>query len=113
MAIEPLFPRWAQSIDAILGSNALARSQCRACGIQQRVDLEALAAKLGGAASLIGRTDRCSVVACDGSVFYMAARTYGRQWITLGGFNADGDGAAPRNAQSFAMVDNIEADSRS
>lgn len=112
MAIEPLFPRWAQSIGALLGSNALARSQCRGCGIQQRVDLEALAAKLGGAASLIDRTDRCSIVACDGSVFYMAARTYGRQWISLGRSGADGEGAAPRNAQSLGSIDDIRADRR-
>lgn len=107
-----LFPRWAQSIGALLGSNALARSQCRVCGIQQRVDLDALAAKLGGAATLIERSDRCSVVACDGSVFYMAARTYGRQWITLGQIDGDEERAPPLNAQSLSTTGKVGTDRR-
>jgi hypothetical protein len=106
--IQPLFPRWAQSIRALLGSNALTRSQCKTCGIQQRVDLEALAAKLGGAETLIARADRCNIVACHGSVFYMAARTFGRQWIALE-LRADQLGeeeprAAACNAQSLVLV---------
>lgn len=95
-----MIPRWAQSIGGLLASNALARSQCTTCGIQQRVDLAALAAKLGGAATLIGRSDRCAVVACDGSVFYIAARTYGRQWIALRVRDGEGMQAPPRNGLS-------------
>jgi hypothetical protein len=110
MAIAPLFPRWAQSVGALLGCNALARSQCRQCGIQQRVDLEGMAAKLGGGASLIGRADRCSVVACHGSVFYLAARTYGRQWITLGEAGEGQDRTPARDARSLTAVAQAGAD---
>ncbi|NMN07655.1 MULTISPECIES: hypothetical protein [unclassified Novosphingobium] len=81
--IERIFPRWAQTLGALHHSNALVRSQCRCCGVQLRVDTEALALKHGATASLIDRSDRCSLVACSGSVFYLAARTYGRQWLSL------------------------------
>ncbi|ALR23042.1 hypothetical protein ACQKOH_21255 [Sphingomonas sp. NPDC092331] len=110
MAIEPLFPRWARSIGALIGSNALARSQCCACGIQQRVDLEAMAAKFGGTASLIGRVDRCSIVACSGSVFYMAARTYGRAWIMLGQASECEERAPARDARALVPLAQAGAD---
>lgn len=81
--IERLFPRWTASLGAMLAGKVLVRSQCRRCGIQQRVDVEALVLKLGGGSSLIDRRDVCSVVACHGQVFYLASRTYGRQWLQL------------------------------
>ncbi|MCW2393518.1 hypothetical protein [Sphingobium sp. B11D3A] len=81
--IDRIFPRWAQTLGALHHSNGLARSQCRRCGVQLRVDLEALALKHGPMASLIDRSDRCSMVACHGSVFYLASRSYGRQWLRL------------------------------
>ncbi|MCW2406926.1 hypothetical protein M2336_003610 [Sphingobium sp. B1D7B] len=51
--------------------------------MQLRVDLEALGLKHGPMATLIDRSDRCSMVACHGSVFYLASRSYGRQWLPL------------------------------
>lgn len=106
--IDRIFPRWAQTLGAMLGSHTLVRSQCRRCGMQQRADVEALAAKLGSAASLIDRSDPCSIVACHGTVFYLAARTYGRQWLTLadrGELVASIADAAPAcNAQSLDLV---------
>lgn len=81
--IERIFPRWARTLGALHYSNALARSQCRQCGVQLRVDVEALGLKHGPLASLIDRSDRCSIVTCHGSVFYLASRSYGRQWLPL------------------------------
>jgi hypothetical protein len=51
--------------------------------MQMRVDVEALMLKHGPTQSLVDRSDRCCMVACHGHVFYLAAHTYGRQWITL------------------------------
>ncbi|MCW2339117.1 hypothetical protein M2337_003407 [Sphingobium sp. B2D3A] len=106
--IDRIFPRWAQTLGALHHSNGLARSQCRRCGVQLRVDVEALALKHGAIASLIDRSDRCSMVACHGSVFYLAARTYGRQWLRLVSREdllRDLETAAPPcNAQSLELL---------
>lgn len=106
--VERLFPRWAQTLGALHRSNALVRSQCRCCGVQLRVDTEALALKHGPTASLIDRSDRCSMVACAGSVFYLASRTYGRAWLTLlarEDLRQGLDAAAPAcNAETLALV---------
>jgi hypothetical protein len=102
--VHQLLPKWAASAAALQRSNALVRSQCRVCGLQQRVDAGYLAYRHGATASLIGATERCSVVGCNGSVFYMAARTYGRAWLKL--VDLDGEGKAgalapPINALSL------------
>ncbi len=81
--IAPLFPRWAATWGELARTNALARSQCRCCGMQQRVDLSIQILRFGANGSPINLRDKCMVVGCHGSVFYLAARTYGRQWIAL------------------------------
>src|SRR3546814_15560294 len=82
-AIDRLFPRWASSWAALARSNAHVRSQCRLCGLQQRVDSGAQALRFGGGASPVDQLDMCSVVGCHGRVYFLAARSYGRQWLTL------------------------------
>lgn len=81
--IERLWPAWMASIGALRAERAIVRSRCDQCGIQLRVDLEALAAHRGAAASLIDALGRCDVVGCCGSTYYLAARTYGRPWTAL------------------------------
>src|SRR3546814_7611901 len=78
-AIDRLFPRWASSWAALARSNAHVRSQCRLCGLQQRVDSGAQALRFGGGASPVDQLDMCSVVGCHGRVYFLAARSYGRQ----------------------------------
>jgi hypothetical protein len=99
--IELVFPRWAQTVGALRDSQAIVRSQCVRCGIQQRVDLDVATICFGGGASLVGRNDRCSVVACNGTIFYLAAHTYGRQWIDLSAGSCDTTATPARNALSF------------
>ncbi|MBH0115012.1 hypothetical protein I5E68_18865 [Novosphingobium sp. YJ-S2-02] len=81
--IAPLFPRWASTWGELARTNALARSQCRCCGMQQRVDVSIQILRFGANGSPIDLRDKCMVVGCHGTVFYLAARTYGRQWIAL------------------------------
>lgn len=81
--IAPLFPRWASTWGELARTNALARSQCRCCGIQQRVDPSVQVLRFGAAASPIDFQDACNVVGCHGAVFFMVARTFGRQWIVM------------------------------
>src|SRR3546814_7453232 len=68
-AIDRLFPRWASSWAALARSNAHVRSQCRLCGLQQRVDSGAQALRFGGGASPVDQLDMCSVVGCHGRVY--------------------------------------------
>jgi hypothetical protein len=81
--VETLLPRWTRTVSAMSRGQALVRSQCRVCGIQMREDPAALALQHGPLASLVDRSDRCRIVACEGTIFYLAARTYGRAWILL------------------------------
>lgn len=102
--VAHIFPLWTQTLGLLWRSNALVRAQCRVCGIQQRVDTETMALKLGREASPIDHAERCNIVACHGTVFYMAARTYGRQWISLT-MRADGaPGAAACTAYSLGLL---------
>ncbi|MBK9003564.1 MAG: hypothetical protein IPM41_06780 [Sphingomonadales bacterium] len=66
---------------------------------------------LGAGASLRGdcipldQLDRCSVVGCHGSVYFLAARSYGRQWLTLLSGEDRLAGAAPAaNALTLDLV---------
>ena len=59
------------------------RTQCRRCGALMRADLDELAGRYGGSASLVDRQERCRMVACDGAAFYLAARQYGGSWHIL------------------------------
>jgi len=80
---EKLFPKWAQTLGAMNSHILHVRSQCRDCGIEQRVDVEALCAKYGGGASLIDRTDRCSLVGCGGVISYSVSLPFRGFWIRL------------------------------
>lgn len=81
--IDRIIPRWAAAWGALARSNALVRSQCRLCGIQQRVDASVQALRFGAAASPVDHLDACGIVGCHGRVYFMAARSYGRPWLTL------------------------------
>ena len=59
------------------------RSRCLGCGIQLRVDPKAMAAALGPGASLIDRTDRCSVVGCQDPIYYEVSLPFRQSWIRL------------------------------
>jgi hypothetical protein len=78
-----LWPRWMTCAGAMLAINALARSRCMTCGTLLRVDLADVVARHGPGHRLIDRLERCSVVGCTGSIFYLASRSYGRPWTTL------------------------------
>jgi hypothetical protein len=82
-ALNTLWPSWTANIGAMQRIGAHIRSQCCNCGTQLRVDVDDLVARYGPAASLIDVLDRCAVVGCSGSIFYLAARTYDRPWLTL------------------------------
>lgn len=80
---DRIIPRWASSWGSLERSNVLVRSQCRLCGIQQRVDASVQAMRFGAAASPVDQLDGCNMVGCHGRVYFLAARSYGRQWLTL------------------------------
>lgn len=48
-----------------------------------RVELEDVVARRGPAYSLVDKLERCRMVGCAGSSFYMVSRTYGRDWRVL------------------------------
>lgn len=81
--IVTFWPRWADDAGAMLRINALVRSRCARCGTLLRVELEDIVARHGPGYSLIDRLDRCRMVGCVGSTFYLASRTYGRAWLTM------------------------------
>lgn len=81
--IATLWPRWMESAGAMLRMNALVRSRCSLCGTLLRVELADVVARHGPSSSLIDRLERCRMVGCSGSTFYLASRTYGREWTAL------------------------------
>lgn len=81
--IVALSPRWMESVGTMLAMNALVRCRCAKCGTLLRVDLEEVVARHGPGHSLIDRLERCRMVGCIGSTFYLVSRTYGRAWTTL------------------------------
>lgn len=81
--MDRIIPRWAASWGNLARANAHVRSQCRLCGIQQRVDASVQALRFGAAASPVDQLDGCTIVGCHGRVYFMAARSYGRPWLTL------------------------------
>lgn len=101
--IIALWPRWMDSAAEMLRMNAQVRSQCSKCGTLLRVELEDIVARHGRDHSLVDRLERCRMIGCIGSTFYIASRTYGRAWTTLLRDPAliasfDTLGADPRNA---------------
>lgn len=87
MADDPtpytLWPRWMESVGAIQGIGAHVRSRCSRCGTLQRINLADMVASRGPAWSLIDALDRCAIVGCAGSIYYLAARAYDRPWTIL------------------------------
>ena len=72
-----------ESAGAMLRMNALVRTRCCRCETLLRVDLSDVVARHGPGFSLIDRLERCRVVGCDGSAFYLSSRTYGGEWTKL------------------------------
>ena len=64
-------------------SLARARSRCRRCGTLLHVDLKALSNRLGGSASLIDRSDACTIVGCGGTIYYLGAPATGAAYHVL------------------------------
>jgi hypothetical protein len=81
--IHTLWPRWMESAGTMLAISAMVRTRCAKCGTLLRVELEELVARHGPGLSLIDRLERCRMVGCVGSTFYLASRTYGREWTSL------------------------------
>lgn len=67
----------------MLRMNALVRSRCAKCGTLLRVEIEDIVARHGAGYSLFDRLERCRMVGCVGSTFYVASRTYGQEWAAL------------------------------
>lgn len=81
--IVTLLPRWMDHVGSMLRVNALVRTRCAKCGTLLRVELEDVVARHGPGYSLVDRLERCRMVGCVGSTFYLASRTYGRAWLTM------------------------------
>lgn len=81
--IVTLWPRWMETAGEMLRLSALLRTRCSGCGTLMRADLNDIVARHGPEYSLIDRLERCRMVECIGSTFYLASRTYGSQWTTL------------------------------
>ncbi len=81
--IVTLLPRWTDHVGSMLRVNALVRTRCAKCGTLLRVELEDVVARHGPNHSLVDRLERCRMVGCVGSTFYLASRTYGRAWLTM------------------------------
>lgn len=64
--------------------------------------------KYGAGETLVDRAEKCSVVACHGRVFFVAARSYGREWLTMISDaerrEALADAAPAANAASLNLV---------
>lgn len=106
--IERIFPRWASSWGQLARSNALVRSQCRCCGLQQRVDAGVMAMRFGASSSPLDALDRCTVVGCHGETYFLVARSYGRSWIAMAArtdiLDAIERGAPAANAMSLGLL---------
>ena len=81
--IVTLWPRWMDSTGEMLRMNALVRTRCSGCGTMMRVDLHDVVARHGPGYSLVDKLERCRMVGCISSTFYLASRTYGGEWTTL------------------------------
>lgn len=65
--------------------------------MQQRVDVSVQMLRFGATASPVDLRDKCMIVGCEGQIFYLVSRTYGRQWIAM---DTRGD---PRGATAPAV----------
>jgi hypothetical protein len=75
--IVALWPRWMENAGMMLRMKALVRSRCCQCGTLMRVEMEDVVARHGANYSLVDKLERCRMVECYGSTFYLASRTYG------------------------------------
>lgn len=66
-----LRPRWMDRAAEMLRMSALVRFRCAKCGTLLRADI---VARHGGGVSLVDRMERCRIVGCAGSTFYLASR---------------------------------------
>ncbi|QZP07642.1 hypothetical protein [Caenibius sp. WL] len=64
-------------------SGALVRSECQRCGLQHHVNPLINALCFGTATSPINTLAKCTVVGCDGMIFYLALPPEGGEWIAL------------------------------
>lgn len=61
------FPRWAETVGAMVESGCVVQVWCDRCRVHQRVDLVALLAKVGPDYSLCNRRCRCRLTeGCTG-----------------------------------------------
>jgi hypothetical protein len=81
--IVALPPRWMDSVAEMLRMNALVRTRCASCETLLRIELEDVVARRGASHSLVDNLERCRMVGCIGSAFYVTSRTYGGAWTTL------------------------------
>lgn len=81
--IIALWPRWMESAGEMRRMQALVRTRCAQCGTLLRVDLDDIVARHGAGYSLVDGLERCRMVGCAGTSFYLASRTYGGAWTTL------------------------------
>jgi len=81
--IVALWPRWMDSAATMLRMKALVRSRCVKCGTLLRIELEDIVARHGPGYSLIDQLERCRMVGCVGTTFYLVSRTYGGAWTAL------------------------------
>lgn len=81
--VVTLWPRWMENAGDLLRMKALVRSRCCQCGTLMRVEMEDVVARHGPGYNLVDKLERCRMVECIGSTFYLATRTYGGQWTTL------------------------------
>ncbi|RYY16207.1 MAG: hypothetical protein EON55_04840 [Alphaproteobacteria bacterium] len=77
------WPAWTRTLDAMIRNLARVRSRCRQCRTLLHVDPEALYCRFGGTASLINRSDACTVVGCSGTVYYLGAPATGAAYHVL------------------------------
>jgi hypothetical protein len=81
--IIALWPRWLENVGEMRRMNALVRVRCAVCGTILRVDLDDIVARHGVGYSLVDKLERCRMVGCAGSTFYLASRTSGQAWTAL------------------------------
>lgn len=81
--IVTLWPRWMESAGEMLRMNALVRTRCAGCGTLMRADLHDIVARHGPRYLLIDNLERCRMVECAVTTFYLASRTYGGAWTML------------------------------
>jgi len=81
--IVTLWPRWMENAGEMQRMKALVRTRCCGCGTLMRAHLDDTVARHGPGYSLVDKLERCRMVGCISSTFYLASRTYGGQWTTL------------------------------